>query len=282
MLFRTEADDITLNATENDQRFAVVNGWGDRIAIRSLDQGELVQVNQEQVTQAELREGDRLRLGKILVLVVAVTRFSISAQQHSGETEILFVSKVRTRGKEERTMGLSGSIAETPVHDVLQFLSRYSRSGVIRLENLPMAGRIHLRDGHVCYASIDDSELPPLRALHRLFRWSKGNFVFEPGAVPPQSDEIELSADNAILDGLRLMDELSSLEAKLPSWDSRLKLSGSLSDVGSGLPPEEMQALLLVMELGVVGRVIDQMPDDTTAIHALTSLLHKKFILPAE
>ncbi|MGV3754259.1 MAG: DUF4388 domain-containing protein [Verrucomicrobiota bacterium] len=280
LLNRTDNDDITVNPTDNLQRFAVVTGWGDRAAIRSLNTGEFVQVNQEQVAQAELREGDRLRLGKILILVVSITRFSISAQQPSGETEIHFVSKVRTRGQEDRTTGLAGSIADTPVPDLLQFLCRYGRSGVVRIENLPVVGRIHIRDGHVCYATIDDSDLPPLRALHRIFRWTRGTFVFEQGAVQPVTDEIELSADNAILDGLRLLDEIKALEAELPSWDSKLKLSESLSGLQAGLPPDEMQALLLVMELGIVSRVIDQMPDDLTAVSALLSLLRQKFVVP--
>jgi hypothetical protein len=282
LLNRTDTDDITLTPGETNQRFAVVTGWGDRAAIRSLNSGEFVQVNQEQVAQAELKEGDRLRLGKILVLVVSITRFSISAQRPSGETEIHFVSKVRTRGQEERTMGLSGTITETPVPDLLQFLCRYGRSGVVRIENLPVVGRIHMRDGHIRYATIDDSELPPLRALHRIFRWNKGTFVFEQGPVSPQADEIELSADNAILEGLRLMDEMATLEAQLPPWDSTLHLSGSLSGLQAGLPPDEMQALLLVMELGVVGRVVDQMPDDLTAISALVSLLKQKFVVPED
>jgi hypothetical protein len=282
LLSRTSEDDITLDIMDSNQRFAVVTGWGDRAAIRSLNPGEFVQVNQEEVAQAELKEGDRLRLGKILVLVVTITRFSISAQNPSGETEIHFVSKVRTRGQEDRTTGLAGNIAETAVPDILQFLCRYGRTGVVRIENLPVVARIHMRDGHVCYASIDASPLPPLRALYRIFRWTKGTFVFEQGPVNVQPDEIELSADNAILEGLRLMDETRELEAEMPSWSSRLQVSGDLSGAQAGLPPQEMQALLLVMELGIVGRVIDQMPDDITAIAAITALLRKGFVVPEE
>ncbi|HEY1174331.1 MAG TPA: DUF4388 domain-containing protein [Verrucomicrobiae bacterium] len=282
LLNLTSDHDITLDIMANAQRFAVVTGWGDRAAIRSLNSGEFVQVNQEEVAQAELKEGDRLRLGKILVVVVVITRFSMSAQKPSGETEIHFVSKVRTRGQEERTTGLSGTIAETPVPDLLQFLCRYGRTGVVRIENLPVVARIHMRDGHVCFASIDASPLPPLRALFRIFRWTKGTFVFEQGPVNPQPDEIEMSTENAILEGLRMMDETKDMEAELPSWSSRLRVSGDLTGAQAGLPPQEMQALLLVMELGIVGRVIDQMPDDDTAIAALTALLRKGFVVAEE
>ena len=78
-LNRTEADDIVVNPSDNTERFAVVTGWGDRVVIRSVNPNEMVHVNREAVPQAELKEGDRLRLGNILVLVVAVTRFSMSA-----------------------------------------------------------------------------------------------------------------------------------------------------------------------------------------------------------
>ncbi len=244
-----------------------------------MNPNDLLQVNQAQVAQAELKEGDRIRVGRVLALIVAVTRFSISAHNPSGETEISFVSKARTRGQVDGGMGLSGNIADTAVPDLLQFLCRYGRTGTLRIENLPIAARIHLRDGHVCYASIDESNLAPLRALFRIFRWQKGTFIFEQCPVPHFPDEIDISGDTAILEGLRLMDELRPLEAELPAWDQKLRLSGSLNGVQAGLPPDEMQALLLVMELGTVGRVIDQMPDDIIAISSLAALLRRKFIV---
>lgn len=279
LLCRTADEDVEINPRVTNHRYAMVNGWGERVAIRALNPNEQLTVNQAQVTQAELKEGDRIRVGRVLVLVVAVTRFSISAQNPSGETEISFVSKARTRGQADGGMGLSGNITDTAVPDLLQFLCRYGRSGMLRIENMPIAGRVYLRDGHICHASIDDTTLTPLRALYRIFRWQKGTFVFEQCAVPPFTDEIDISGDTAILEGLRLMDELRPLEAELPAWDQKLRLSGSLNGMQAGLPPDEMQALLLVMELGTVGRVIDQMPDDLAAVSALAGLLRRKFVV---
>jgi len=279
LLCRTTDDDVEINPHESDLRYAMVSGWGERVSIRSLNPNDLLLVNQVQVAQAELKEGDRVKVGRILVLVVAVTRFSISASKPSGETEVSFVTKARTRGHVDGGMGLSGSIADTAVSDLLQFLCRYGRTGTLRIENMPIAGRVHLRDGHVCYATIDESLLTPLRALFRIFRWKKGTFVFEQCAVPRFPDEIDISGDTAILEGLRLMDELQPLEAELPAWDQKLKLSGSLNGVQAGLPADEMQALLLVMELGTVGRVIDQMPDDLIAVSSLAALLRRKFVV---
>src|SRR6185436_736216 len=71
---------------------------------------------------------------------------------------------------------LQGNLAQTPLHDVLQYLSLGRKSGILEVTSGRRAGRIVLRDGRVCKSSYRGKEA--MEAAFLLMDLPDGDFEF--------------------------------------------------------------------------------------------------------
>ncbi len=84
--------------------------------------------------------------------------------------------------------------------------------------------------------------------IYEVFRWEQGKFKFEVLSVPqfPQIS-VKLSAEEVMLNILKLVDEWPEIERRVPAPNIVLKQSGRLEEQGIGLPEDH----------GVIYRVVD-------------------------
>jgi response regulator RpfG family c-di-GMP phosphodiesterase len=107
---------------------------------------------------------------------------------------------VRQRG----LRGVSGSLKEMPLPDVLQVLSRTKKSGLLKISSGGYSGEIHFGVGEIYNASF--RSLRGQNALYALLALNDGEFALDPSFIP-SSRAIHESTEHLLLEGMRRMDE---------------------------------------------------------------------------
>lgn len=72
--------------------------------------------------------------------------------------------------------GLQGTLAQTPLHDLLQYLSLGRKSGILELVSGRRAGRVVLKEGTVCKNSYRGKE--GMEAMFMMMDLPEGDFEF--------------------------------------------------------------------------------------------------------
>ncbi|MCB9643596.1 MAG: DUF4388 domain-containing protein [Myxococcales bacterium] len=110
----------------------------------------------------------------------------------------------RRKNKSSGSKGLTGSLEQLGLPDLLQVLSQSRRTGRLTISAEDETGYIYLEDGHIFDASLSDTQGE--HAVYHLLSWEKGEFSLDP-SVRPEKRAINKSLDGLILDGLRMIDE---------------------------------------------------------------------------
>jgi putative nucleotidyltransferase with HDIG domain len=117
---------------------------------------------------------------------------------------------VRQRG----ARGVSGSLREMPLPDVLQVLSRTRKTGLLKVSSGGYVGEIQFGNGSIYNATY--RHLRGENAVYSLLALADGEFALDPGFTP-SSRAIQASTEQLLLEGMRRMDE--SAQPELPDID---------------------------------------------------------------
>lgn len=100
--------------------------------------------------------------------------------------------------------GVTGSLSEMALPDIVQILGAGRKTGWINLEDNGKTAHIEMEEGTVANAIIDD--LKGEDAFYKILYWTKGTFSIDPtGTVTERL--INMSNDSLMLEGFRRMDE---------------------------------------------------------------------------
>ena len=128
------------------------------------------------------------------ILVARINRVMAQLQEQKKK-------KAQSSGKK----GLTGSLEQLGLPDLLQVLSQGRRTGRLAISHPgEEMGYIFLEDGYVFHATC--GELKAEHAFYRMIGWEKGEFSLDP-AIKSETRTINKSLDGLILDGLRMLDE---------------------------------------------------------------------------
>ena len=113
-------------------------------------------------------------------------------------------------------MAFQGSLAELHLPDIIQLISVSGKTGVFHLKDGTLQGQIHLVDGKIVHAQLDEAQGE--EAVYALAIWNQGEFRFDPG---PASDvrTISKSNTNLLMEAARRLDEWRVLSKKIASVD---------------------------------------------------------------
>lgn len=101
--------------------------------------------------------------------------------------------------------GVSGSLSEMGLPDIVQVLFHGRKTGKLNVKNASgKAGEIHFLEGAVANAVL--GALSGADAFYAMVRFSDGEFALDPTFVPPKRLVAE-SAEALLLEGMRRMDE---------------------------------------------------------------------------
>ncbi len=246
-----------------------------RYWLRDLGSRNGTLINGSKVLHAMLRTGDRLAIGSSLARVEEVDKAEAS-QKRAGE------SKKGVETTAGRSM--TGSLEDIPLMDVLQWLATSRKTGTLKVKDpeRERVGKLHLREGHVFYATITGSEnLHPEKALLRMLLWSRGSFDLESTAIEEVEHEINMSLEHMLMEAARQEDELKNINKrhKLPQAGDTVEIVKPSPVKWSELEAKELGLLQTLFEQGDWFTILDTSElDDVTLAKQLVALKKKGVI----
>lgn len=141
---------------------------------------------------------------------------TVEAALDAGATDYLFkplatqvlIAKLRRILEQtkaaRRVRGVSGSLEEMAIPDIVQILHQGRKTGALQLESEGEKGAVFFKDGTVVDATWRG--LRGEEAFYAVVRMTKGEFFVDPTVVPADR-VIQASAEMLLLEGMRRMDE---------------------------------------------------------------------------
>src|ERR1700733_5681826 len=221
LIGRSSDLDMVLVEDMVSRKHARIGMQGDQIWIEDLGSTNGTFVNGEKIKRARLKEGDRVLIGTSILKLLAgdAPRDGMDAKR-----ELENVAQAR-RTSQQRTM--SGSIEEVPLPDLLQLFGTSKKSGVLVIRTADEdVGRIFMRKGVIYHAAINDSdEVPAMKSMYRMLTWEKGLFDLDPPDTRELPNEINVSVQEVLMEGMRQLDEFNQLRDSLPDMKSRIVIT---------------------------------------------------------
>ncbi len=229
----------------------------DQIWIEDLGSTNGTFVNGEKIKRARLKEGDRVLIGTSILKVIAGDATSPAARDEAQVKQNLENVAAARRTSQARTM--SGSIEEVPLPDLLQLFGTSKKSGVLVVRTEDDVGKIFMRKGLIYFVQINDlDDVPPLKSMYRLLSWQKGLFDLDPPDEREFPNEINVSVQEVLMEGLRQMDEFNNIRDQLPDLHAKLVFPSPLTPPLRDLKPEDLDVLQLAINFGHLETIMNK------------------------
>jgi hypothetical protein len=251
----------------------------DQVTIEDLGSTNGTFVNGERISTSSIKLGDRVLIGTSIMKLVEAdkdmkeTRVSEPAIKPQEDTN---VKKMTGYG----VSSMSGTIGEVPLPDLIQLFGSSKKSGTLVVTVGGVEGKLHLDKGKIIYASVSNAKgLKPIKAVFRILSWQDGTFELlgpEPHNFPEQ---IDMSTEHILMEGLRQIDEIRHMQRKLPPPETELLIATPLLPKLSDLSPSELEVFQLVYNYGSVGNVLDRASaTDLDVAYLLGDLIEKGYV----
>jgi hypothetical protein len=249
----------------------------DQIWIEDLGSTNGTFVNGEKIKRARLKEGDRVLIGTSILKVIAGDGMRENDAPQPPALEAVAAQRSRSQGKT-----MSGSIEEVPLPDLLQLFSTSKKTGVLVVQTDDDVGRIFMRKGTLYYALINDlTDVPPMKSIFRMLTWVKGTFELDPPDERTFPNEMDMSVQEVLMEGLRQIDEFNELRDQLPDLNTRLVMPVPLASKLSELKPTELDVIQLVHNHGHLESVLNKSSaTDLETVQIVLSLIKRKYVRP--
>jgi pSer/pThr/pTyr-binding forkhead associated (FHA) protein len=269
--------DMVLVEDMVSRKHARIAMQADQIWIEDLGSTNGTFVNGEKIKRARLKEGDRVLIGTSILKVIAGEGQAQPRETAEVKQNLERVADQR-RTSANRTM--SGSIEEVPLPDLLQLFGTSKKSGVLVVRTDDDVGRIFMRKGVIYHASINDlDDVPPMKSIFRLLTWQKGLFDLDPPDEREFPNELSLSVQEILMEGLRQLDEFNELRDQLPDLHSRLVIATPLAAPLRDLKPAELDIVQLAHNYGHLETVMNKShATDLETVQMILKLLKQQYL----
>jgi len=157
----------------------------------------------------------------------------------------------------KESAGLSGSTSEMALPDLLQMFGLNQKTGVLKISRVGYpSGAISLRTGKIISARL--GSMSGGKALFRLLGWQDASFEVAPLMDPGGKSDIDISVEEALMEGMRQMDELKELDNKYNLYGKKLAVKDQSS--ASELGPGGQQLLQAIKENNDFNTIMNSLP----------------------
>jgi pSer/pThr/pTyr-binding forkhead associated (FHA) protein len=246
---------------------------GETLLIEDLGSTNGTFVNGEKIKRARLKEGDRVLIGTSIIRIA----MSDATGEVDAKARMQDVAAAR-RTSQVRTM--TGTIDEVPLVDLLQLFTTSKKSGVLVLRRDDDTGKIYLRRGSVTHATINENaDVGPLKSIYRLLTWEHGTFELDPPDDREFAEELNLSTEAILMEGIRQLDEMRRLQGDLPALTAHLTLSSPLIPPLRDLSGPDLDVLQLAYNWGHMETVLNRARmTDLETCEIIVKLLQKQYL----
>jgi pSer/pThr/pTyr-binding forkhead associated (FHA) protein len=268
------ASDLDMVLVEDmvSRRHAKITMNGDTVMIQDLGSTNGTFVNGERIERMTLTDGDRVLIGTSIIKLVT-TDGPAAAPMPKKKLE-----EVAAGRRTNQVRSMSGAIDEVPLPDLLQLFGSSRKTGVLVIKTDTDVGKVFLERGAIVFANINDSELlSPEKSVHRILAWRHGTFYMEPLEVVELQTRIELSTEAALMEGMRILDEVNRFA--LPPMRSTIRVPTPLVPKLRDLTPEQLDVLQAAFGQAQLEAIFNNCGlTDVEVAKALTVLLERGYI----
>lgn len=111
---------------------------------------------------------------------------------------------VEARMRRRQGGGLSGSLRDMGLTEVMQVLGQSRKTGCLRVVSAHRVGEVHFSEGLVVHAVF--AQAKGEEAVYRMLVLTDGDFKFDP-AAKPKEETMQASIESLLLEGMRRLDE---------------------------------------------------------------------------
>jgi pSer/pThr/pTyr-binding forkhead associated (FHA) protein len=278
--------DMVLEEDMVSRQHARVSTYNGDIIIVDLDSTNGTLVNGTAISEQQLNIGDEVTIGTVTLKVV-------ESKTIGGTGSLPRTNEELTRGHPERRTihrtGLEGRFPGDGI-DISALLRRLLASGkpasLALKDTLGVRVKIYMSDGELCWAKMrtaagEEGADAPRKALFRGLAMKEGTYRvrgFDRDKSFPGS--LNESADDLLVEGEAHRIELEAYVDSMPSVKEKIEIVHPLEARLSTLPAACLDTFQLVMNEGVVQRVLDESTTtDLETCQDLVYLLENDYIL---
>jgi pSer/pThr/pTyr-binding forkhead associated (FHA) protein len=255
---RSNELDVVLVEDMVSRKHAKISWHNDALIIEDLGSTNGTFVNGEKIKRARLKEGDRVLVGTSIVRIALSAAVGVAPPSAQQEAD----ARVRMQSVATRTntvKAMTGSIDELPLVDLLQLFATSKKSGVLVLTRDNETGKLFLRKGQIAFASINENaEIAPLKCVFRLLTWESGTFEMQGPDDREFAEELNLSTEAILMEGMRHLDETRRLQPQLPMSNARVMAPQPLTPLLKDLNEKELTVWQLAWNVGRFGPLLDR------------------------
>ena len=265
--------DMVLVEDMVSRRHAKIVVNADQVTIQDLGSTNGTFVNGERVKRATLNDGDRVLIGTSIIKLVTA-----DAAQPPSAPPGKKLQEVAVNRRTNQVRSMSGAIDEVPLPDLLQLFGSSRKTGVLVVKTDTDTGKVCLEKGMIVSASINDQELlPSEKCVYRIITWQHGTFYMEPAEEGELPGRVQLTAEGALMEGLRIFDEVNRIQ--LPPMLSRITVPQPLTAKLRDLTPEQLDVFQVALHQGQLEAVFNNCTvDDIQIAKALSALIEGGYI----
>lgn len=273
--------DLVLMEDMVSRRHAKLVLQAREVSIQDLGSTNGTFVNGEKIDKAALSVGDRVLIGTSILKLISSAD---SMLQESGiAMDPIDVQQMLDELAEQRKdlpVTESGSLADTPVPDLLQMFANMKNSGTLSLRHGDDSGRVYFRDGKIYYSLLNNNDdLGPKKALFRMYAWNDGEFRFGPTGDEDFVLELEEDTDKLVLEAARSVETLRKSMEHLPEMEDMVSLTRPLEARLAELAHDELEVLQVAINMGFVQSILDGSPySDVRTAEILKKLLKQGYL----
>jgi len=258
----------------------ITTGEG-KIIIQDLGSTNGTFVNGEKIRKARLKEGDRVLIGTSILKLISAAEASVNTDAPAEDLNRLLQEAAARQAGSGSPTGMSGSLGEVALPDLLQLFSTSRKSGVLAVTNGDDSGRIYLREGKIYFATWNGlDEVDSMKALFRIIAWQTGEFRLGPPSDEEFDLELEATADYLIMEAVRQLDELNRIADDLPEPEDSLMVPKPLSPPLANLEKDELEIFQLAFNNTFFQPVLDLSPfPDLKTAEIVKKLLEQGYLM---
>lgn len=276
--------DMVLVEDMVSRRHARITSYGGEIGIEDFGSTNGTFVNGERISNARLKEGDRILVGTNIIKLVhrdSADASGMPAQSPTPGRAGVTQSPATMRHDTSMTLTgtISGLIDEVPLPDLLQLFSTSKKSGVLVILS-DDTGKVYLRNGRVFYATINDQQdLDPYKAFYRMMAWKSGHFSLEHPTDEVFENEIDESVEGLMMEGMRQLDEIQNLGPDVPDLEAYLVINKPLMPPLRNLKPDHLDTFQLALNYGRVSDILNRSSDsDSETMQGVMFLIRNDYV----